>query len=265
MQYEGVLNKMQTELSDPIQYYLVFQNAFIHMNQLIGKEIEIRHTGYQCLNCGKEKKIFRQGFCYDCFMSSASVGDWIMRPELSTAHLDIEDRDLVYEKKIQLQPHIVYLAVASDLKIGVTRKTQVPTRWIDQGASFAIPVLEVPNRYLAGITEVALKSRYTDKTNWRKMLQNEILSVDLDDAVKGTAPYLPHESMPFFEQTQREILQLHYPVEKYPVKISSLNLDKSPCYKGRLTGIKGQYLIFEDGTVFNIRTYEGYKIVLTLF
>src|SRR5690606_21460482 len=102
MQYEGVLNKMQTELSDPIQYYLVFQNAFIHINQLIGKEIEIRHTGYQCLNCGKEKKIFRQGFCYDCFMSSASVGDWIMRPELSTAHLDIEDRDLVYEKKIRL-------------------------------------------------------------------------------------------------------------------------------------------------------------------
>jgi len=265
MQYEGVLNKMQTELSDPIQYYLVFQNAFIHMNQLIGKEIEIRHTGYQCLNCGKEKKIFRQGFCYDCFMSSASVGDWIMRPELSTAHLDIEDRDLVYEKKIQLQPHIVYLAVASDLKIGVTRKTQVPTRWIDQGASFAIPVLEVPNRYLAGITEVALKSRYTDKTNWRKMLQNEILSVDLDEAVKGTASYLPNESMPFFEQTRREILQLHYPVEKYPVKISSLNLDKSPYYKGRLTGIKGQYLIFEDGTVFNIRSYEGYKIILTLF
>lgn len=265
MQYEGVLNKMQTELSDPIQYYLVFQNAFIHMNQLIGKEIEIRHTGYQCLNCGKEKKIFRQGFCYDCFVSSASVGDWIMRPELSTAHLDIEDRDLVYEKRIQLQPHIVYLAVASDLKIGVTRKTQVPTRWIDQGASFAIPVLEVPNRYLAGITEVALKSRYTDKTNWRKMLQNEILSVDLDEAVKGTASYLPHESMPFFEQTHREILQLHYPVEKYPVKISSLNLDKSPSYKGMLVGIKGQYLIFEDGTVFNIRSYEGYKIILTLF
>lgn len=265
MQYEGVLNKMHTELSDPIQYYLVFQNAFIHMNQLIGKEIEIRHTGYQCLNCGREKKIFRQGFCYDCFMSSAAVGDWIMRPELSTAHLDIEDRDLIYEKKVQLQPHIVYLAVASDLKIGVTRKTQVPTRWIDQGASFAIPVLEVPNRYLAGITEVALKSRYTDKTNWRKMLQNEVPDIDLDEAVKGAGSYLPKESQPFYEQTQRQILQLYYPVEKYPVKINSLNLDKSPFYRGVLSGIKGQYLIFEDGTVFNIRTYEGYKITLSLF
>lgn len=264
MQYEGVLNKMQTQFLDPIQYYLVFQQAFIHMNQIINKEIEINHTGYQCLNCGKAKKIFRQGFCYDCFMSSPAVGDWIMRPELSTAHLDIEDRDLTYEKKVQLQPHVVYLAVASDVKIGVTRKTQVPTRWIDQGASFAIPVIEVPNRYLAGVTEVALKNHYTDKTNWRKMLQNDVLDVDLLNAVKTAGTFLPNEVMPYYEQTSHGILQLNYPVEKYPTKINSLNLDKTPSYKGVLKGIKGQYLIFDDGTVFNIRTYEGYKVNLNI-
>lgn len=264
MQYEGVLNKMQTQFLDPIQYYLVFQQAFIHMNQIINKEIEINHTGYQCLNCGKAKKIFRQGFCYDCFMSSPAVGDWIMRPELSTAHLDIEDRDLTYEKKVQLQPHVVYLAVASDVKIGVTRKTQVPTRWIDQGASFAIPVIEVPNRYLAGVTEVALKNHYTDKTNWRKMLQNDVLDVDLLNAVKTAGTFLPNEVMPYYEQTSHGILQLNYPVQKYPTKINSLNLDKTPSYKGILKGIKGQYLIFDDGTVFNIRTYEGYKVNLNI-
>lgn len=264
MQYEGVLNKMQTQFLDPIQYYLVFQQAFIHMNQIINKEIEINHTGYQCLNCGKAKKIFRQGFCYDCFMSSPAVGDWIMRPELSTAHLDIEDRDLTYEKKVQLQPHVVYLAVASDVKIGVTRKTQVPTRWIDQGASFAIPVIEVPNRYLAGVTEVALKNHYTDKTNWRKMLQNDVLDVDLLNAVKTAGTFLPNEVMPYYEQTSHGILQLNYPVQKYPTKINSLNLDKTPSYKGVLKGIKGQYLIFDDGTVFNIRTYEGYKVNLNI-
>lgn len=264
MQYEGVLNKMQTQFLDPIQYYLVFQQAFIHMNQIINKEIEINHTGYQCLNCGKAKKIFRQGFCYDCFMSSPAVGDWIMRPELSTAHLDIEDRDLTYEKKVQLQPHVVYLAVASDVKIGVTRKTQVPTRWIDQGASFAIPVIEVPNRYLAGVTEVALKNHYTDKTNWRKMLQNDVLDIDLLNAVKTAGTFLPNEVMPYYEQTSHGILQLNYPVQKYPTKINSLNLDKTPSYKGVLKGIKGQYLIFDDGTVFNIRTYEGYKVNLNI-
>ena len=264
MQYEGVLHKMQTQLLDPVQYYLVFQQTFIHMNQLINKEIEIQHTGYQCLNCGKAKKIFRQGFCYDCFISSPAVGDWIMRPELSTAHLDIEDRDLVYEKKVQLQPHVVYLAVASDVKIGVTRKTQVPTRWIDQGASFAVPVVEVPNRYLAGITEVALKNYYTDKTNWRKMLQNDVLSIDLNQAVVNASTLLPTELMGYYEQTTHGIIQLNYPVEKFPTKINSLNLDKTPNYKGRLVGIKGQYLIFDDGTVFNIRTYEGYKVNLSI-
>ncbi len=264
MQYEGVLNKMYTEFLNPIQYYLVFEQAFIHMNQVINKQIEIQHIGYVCLNCKKEKKIFRQGFCYDCFMKSAVAGDWIMRPELSTAHLGIEDRDLIYEQKVQLQPHIVYLAVASDLKIGVTRKTQMPTRWIDQGASYAIAVTEVPNRYLAGITEVALKSHYTDKTNWRKMLQNQILPVDLNEAIKQTATFLPAEIQPYFKQTKHEIFSFNYPVEKYPVSCTSLNLDKTPNFSGRLMGIKGQYLIFENGTVFNIRSYEGYKVNINI-
>ncbi len=102
-----------------------------------------------------------------------------MKPELSTAHLDIEDRDLDYEKRVQLQPHIVYLALSSEVKVGVTRKTQVPTRWIDQGAVQAIPIVEVPNRYLAGITEVALKNHFADKTNWQKMLKNECRPVSI--------------------------------------------------------------------------------------
>ena len=264
MQYEGVLNKMHTELQNPIQYYLVFRQAFLNMNQVINKRLVIKHTGYQCLNCKKEKRIFRQGFCYDCFMSSPAVGDWIMRPELSTAHLGIADRDLAYEEKVQLQPHVVYLAVASDVKIGVTRKTQIPTRWIDQGASFAVPVLEVPNRYLAGVTEVALKNHYTDKTNWRKMLQNNTLSVDLEQVINQSKTFLPEETLIYFEQTAHDILELNYPVEKYPAKINSLNLEKQPDYSGILTGIKGQYLLFEDGTVFNIRSYEGYKVELTV-
>lgn len=264
MQYEGVLNKMHTELQNPIQYYLVFRQAFLNMNQVINKRLVIKHTGYQCLNCKKEKRIFRQGFCYDCFMSSPAVGDWIMRPELSTAHLGIADRDLAYEEKVQLQPHVVYLAVASDVKIGVTRKTQIPTRWIDQGASFAVPVLEVPNRYLAGVTEVALKNHYTDKTNWRKMLQNNTLSVDLEQVINQSKTFLPEETSAYFEQTAHDILELNYPVEKYPAKINSLNLEKQPDYSGILTGIKGQYLLFEDGTVFNIRSYEGYKVELTV-
>lgn len=268
MTYEGVLTKMQTEFSHPIQYYLVFENSFLNLNQLLGKSLEINFLGYQCLICGKKKKIFRQGFCYDCFMSSASAGDWIMKPELSTAHLDIEDRDLEYEKRVQLQPHVVYLALSSDIKVGVTRKTQVPTRWIDQGAIQAIPIVEVPNRYLAGITEVALKNHYADKTNWQKMLKMnpETLgpTVDLLKEKASLKYLIPKEVQEYYDLNANDFYELHFPVLEYPKKVTSLNLDKSPTFSGKLTGIKGQYLLFEDGTVFNVRTFEGYVVKISI-
>jgi hypothetical protein len=264
MIYEGVLSKMPTELGNPIQYYLVFESSFLNLNQLLHKEISIQFVGYQCLNCGKKKKIFRQGFCYDCFYSSASVGDWIMKPELSTAHLGIEDRDLVYEQKVQLQPHIVYLALSSEVKVGVTRKTQMPTRWIDQGAEKAIVVVEVPNRYLAGITEVALKNHFADKTNWRKMLTNNFEAVDLVQEKAKVQAWLPDEVQEYFSPEKNEITQMNYPVVNYPAKVNSLNLDKTPHFKGQLIGIKGQYLLFADGTVFNVRSNEGYVVQITV-
>jgi hypothetical protein len=264
MTYQGVLSKMQTELGNPIQYYLVFEDSFLNVNQLLNKEIEINFAGYQCLNCNKKKKIFRQGFCYDCFYSSPAVGDWIMRPELSTAHLGIADRDLQYESKAQLQPHVVYLAVASEIKVGVTRKTQVPTRWIDQGAAQAIAVVEVPNRYLAGITEVALKDHYTDKTNWRKMLQQSNQVFDLITEKAKIESLIPAEVKEYFYAQKNDLYELQYPVLSYPAKVNSLNLDKTPSYAGKLTGIKGQYLLFEDGTVFNIRGSEGYIVTINV-
>ncbi len=264
MIYEGVLTKMQTEYSNPIQYYLVFENSFLSLNQLLDKNIEINFLGYQCLQCGKKKKIFRQGFCYDCFMSSPAAGDWIMKPELSTAHLDIEDRDLEYEKRVQLQPHIVYLALSSEVKVGVTRKTQVPTRWIDQGAVQAIPIVEVPNRYLAGITEVALKDHFADKTNWQKMLKNEVPDADLIRERANLKYLIPKEVQDYFHPEKEDLYDLHFPVMEFPKKVNSLNLDKTPNFFGKLMGIKGQYLMFQDGTVFNIRTYEGYVVKISL-
>lgn len=257
MQFEGTLRKMTTEIGDPIQYYMIFDDNFINVNQLLGKEIAIDLLGSQCLNCSKSKKVFRQGFCYDCFYQSPAVGDWIMRPELSKAHLGIADRDLEYETAVQITPHIIYLASSCEIKVGVTRGTQVPTRWIDQGAEAAIPIMEVPNRYLAGITEVALKSHFVDKTNWRKMLLNDVVSVDLEEARENLKHLLPDESREFFDLQPQTTLNLSYPVLQYPTKIKSLSLEKIPNFKGVLTGIKGQYLMFEDGTVFNVRSAEG--------
>lgn len=259
MLYEGVLRKMRTEMGSPIQYFLVFENDFINMNQALDRELQIDFIKFQCLNCGEDRPIYRQGFCKSCFFETPRAGDWIMKPELSKAHLGEEDRDLEYEKKMQLQPHIVYLANSSSIKVGVTRKSQVPTRWIDQGAHEAIEIVEVPNRYLAGITEVALKDHVSDKTSWRKMLQNDIEDVDLVEWRNKLKSSIPDEALDYF-LNDREETHMEFPVLKYPEKVNSLNLDKTPSYKGLLKGIKGQYLIFEDNIVFNVRGSEGYYV-----
>ena len=263
MNYEGVLTKMQTENGSPIQYYLVFENDFLHMNQLMDKKVSISFLHYQCLNCGLQKKIYRQGFCYDCFYEIPQAADWIMNPELSKAHLGIEDRDLAYEEKVQIQPHVVYLANSSSVKVGVTRKSQIPTRWIDQGAHEAIEIVEVPNRYLAGITEVALKDHVSDKTNWRTMLKNEIKDEDLVEWRNKLKQFIPTEAAEYYLENNAET-NLQFPVLKYPQKPKSLNLEKTPFYEGILKGIKGQYLIFDDDTVFNIRGNEGYVVSIVV-
>jgi len=263
MQYEGVLRKMQTEIGSPIQYYMLFESDFLNVNQVLEKTLKIEFIKHQCLNCGNDRPIYRQGFCRTCFFEIPSAGDWIMRPELSKAHLDQEDRDLAYEKKVQLQPHIVYLANSSNVKVGVTRKAQVPTRWIDQGAHEAIEIVEVPNRYLAGITEVALKDHVGDKTNWRTMLTNNVVDENLQEWREKLKQYIPEEALPYYLETNKET-ELEFPVLQYPTKVKSLNLTKTPSFEGKLKGIKGQYLIFEDNTVFNVRGSEGYYVGLTI-
>lgn len=263
MKYEGVLTKMSTELIDTVQYYLLFEQDFLHLNQVLDKRLSINFLRYQCMKCRRQKKIFRSGYCYDCHTQSAEVGDWIMRPELSTAHLDIEDRDLAFEKSVQLAPHVVYLANSSNVKVGVTRKTQVPVRWIDQGAHKAIEVVEVPNRYLAGITEVALMKHVSDKTSWREMLCNKLEECDLSEIRENLRQYLPEEVREYYIDNAK-IHDIHFPVLQYPAVVRPFSLTKAPYYEGVLKGIKGQYLIFEDGVAFNIRSHEGFVVQLTV-
>lgn len=262
--FSGVLKKMNTAFGPSVGYYLNLKDDFVALHQFIDQSITLEMIGYECLNCSRTEPIFRQGFCKKCFFESPNAGDWIMRPELSTAHLDIEDRDLVYEKKVQLQPHIVYLALSSHLKVGVTRKTQVPTRWIDQGAHQALAVLEVPNRYLAGVGEVALKEIYSDKTNWRKMLQNEAEPIDWVSERNKAIDHLPKELKPYVLHENTEPLAIEFPINRYPEKVKSLNLIKEQNYTAVLKGIKGQYLIFEDDTVFNVRSNEGLVVNLSV-
>ena len=259
-----VLTKMKVELKDDVNYYLDFKNDLLHMNSLIGKKIKLKHIGYECLNCQSNQVIYRQGFCKNCFFEIPSTAEWIMKPELSKAHLGVEERDLVFEKQVQLKPHILYLAFSSSIKVGVTRKTQVPFRWIDQGAIKAIQILELPNRYLAGISEVELKKSYADKTNWREMLKMDDNNVDLEKERIKALEFIPEEAKQFIKDNSFSALNIKYPVTRYPVKPKSLNIVKENKFQGELCGIKGQYLIFSDDTVFNIRSNEGVILELDL-
>ena len=262
--FKGVLNKMQTELKDDLNYFLELGNDFINLNQILGSKIKISFIGYECLNCKSDIQLFRQGHCKKCFFELPSTADWIMKPELSKAHLNIEERDLEYEKNIQLKPHILYLAFSSNVKVGVTRKSQVPYRWIDQGAVQAIEIAEFPNRYLAGISEVQLKNFYADKTNWREMLKTSNSNVDLELESNKALEKLPKEALDSIQTKKYSTFNINYPVNKYPEKPKSLNLTKEKSFSSELVGVKGQYLIFSDGTVFNVRSNEGIVIDLEI-
>lgn len=260
MQMRGRILKMKTELQSPVQYHLPMDEQLLGMNQWIGKHIKFRFDGeIYCLDCGvKTKKSFNQGFCYTCFQNSPMAAECIIKPELCRAHLG-EGRDIDWEREHHLKDHYVYLAVSSRVKVGITRDTQLPTRWIDQGASYAVPIAKTPNRYLCGMIEVSLKEYLSDRTAWQRMLKNEIAHVDLIEKRNEIFDLIPSDFQEYIVP-EEEILHIEYPVNEYPSKVKSLSFDKTPVIEGRLMGIKGQYLLFEGGQVLNMRKHQAYVI-----
>ena len=258
-----ILSKMKVEQPSNVQYTLRDENNSVLMNSLIGKELTLTHTENKyCSVCdSKVKKFFGQGFCYPCFAKAPENSECIIRPELCKGH-EGEGRDPEWEKRNHVQPHMVYLALTSAVKVGVTRKESLVSRWIDQGAWKTMVLAEVPNRYLAGCLEVALKEFMTDKTNWRKMLKNEMnFEFDLPSFKKQISDQVPAELQQYLSMDE-QLLEIKYPVVAYPEKVASLNFDKTPIISGILKGIRGQYLFFEGGKVLNIRKFTGYEVEL---
>ncbi len=261
MQLEGNILKMRSEIATPVNYFLPIGDEEVLMNELIGSNIHLQYNGrINCITCGKKTKTsFAQGFCYNCLQSAPEASESVLRPELSKAHLGIA-RDMEWAEKYDLIDHYVYLAVSSNVKVGVTRNSQIPTRWIDQGASMAIKLARTPNRHIAGIIEVFLKKHFTDKTNWRAMLKNEIAqNIHLLEEKQKAIQLLPSELQNYIDP-ENSITKIEYPVLSFPDTIKSIGFDKQPTIQGILKGIKGQYLIFENNTVLNIRKHNGYFI-----
>ncbi len=258
------LLKMATRPETPVGYWLENPDQSHALKPLLGQSVRLAFTGLiTCTHCGKKiTKTFMDGLCFKCFQTLPQGDPGILRPELDQAHLGIA-RDMEWARANSLVDHYVYLAVASGLKVGVTRHTQVPTRWIDQGASMAIRLAKTPYRQLAGLIEVELKKHFNDKTNWQKMLKNiSDGPVDLIEQKQRAWQFLPEE-LRLYVTDQDEITRLEYPVLEYPKKITSLKLDKQPVVEAPLVGIRGQYLIFKGGWVLNVRNHSGYWVELS--
>lgn len=255
--------KATADESGLVHYELATNDGNVAMNSLVGEDILLRFTGkIKCIACGKSiKKTYGQGYCYPCYTTSPETEDCVLRPHLCQAHLGIA-RDLEYATQHCLIEHYVYLAISGGLKVGVTRHTQIPTRWIDQGASQGLIIAKTPNRHLAGAIEVELMKTFSDKTNWRSMLTNIEPAIDLYGERERLSNILEGDLKKYLTN-EFNITPLTYPVSEYPVKVSSLNFDKNAEVKGKLQGIRGQYLIFAKGEVINLRSFTGYEIDVT--
>ena len=265
MQYFGQISKMSSELKDTILYYFNIGDDTIYLNNFLNKNIEISFDGdIKCIECElKIKKTFMQGYCYKCFITSPKTSECIFKPHLCRAHLG-EARDLEWSKKNCLTNQYVYLSLTSNVKVGVTRENQIPTRWIDQGAHYAIKFAKTPNRYLAGAIEVEISKHISDRTNWRKMLQGEFIEDDLENKKNELIKKLPEEYKNYICK-KNNIVKLNYPKTDKLDKIKSINIEKTPYIKGKLTGIKGQYLIIDNLYVLNVRKYTGYYFSVTVY
>lgn len=260
---EGNILKMKTDLKEVVQYHLPIGDELLHMNPLIGKKISLRFDGIiNCIATGEEiKKSFGQGYSFKSFRTLAQCDMCLVRPE--TCHYaDGTCREPGWGEKHCMIPHYIYLSVASGLKVGITRETNLPYRWMDQGATMALPILKVKDRLTSGLIEVELSKSYADKTNWRKMLKGDVEAVDLhrvqEEIYEDFGNLIDDYEA---EDLDENILEINYPIESVPEKITSLSFDKMPLIEGVLTGIKGQYLILDTG-VLNIRKHNGYSIKL---
>lgn len=265
---------MQASLPDPdapVYYQMILGEQQIAMNPLIGESIQLTYAGeIRCQNCQRlTKKSYSGGFCFPCSQKLAQCDLCFMKPEL--CHFAQGTcREPEWGVQVCMQDHIVYLANSSGIKVGITRISQIPTRWLDQGATQALPIFRVSSRYHSGLMEVIFKNYVSDRTDWRKMLRGPAEPIDLGEQRDRLQATCADEIKLLQQQlgeaaitplTGEKVLEITYPVTQYPQKISSLNFDKTPEIAGKLLGIKGQYLMMDNG-VLNIRKFNGYQITM---
>ncbi|GIZ84452.1 hypothetical protein KAM436_24770 [Aquipseudomonas alcaligenes] len=267
----GSLSKMAVRLGETAQYAFRLDEQEVPVNPLLGKRVRLEFLGaIHCTHCGrKTKKSFSQGYCYPCFTKLAQCDSCIVSPE--KCHFDAGTcREPEWGEQFCMTDHVVYLANSSGIKVGITRASQIPTRWLDQGASQALPIFRVATRQQSGFVEDLLRTQVADKTNWRALLKGDAVPLDLpairDQLLESCAEGIAALQQRFGLQAiqpvgDAEVLEIRYPVQAYPTKVASHDLEKTPVVEGILRGIKGQYLILDTG-VINLRKYTAYQVAV---
>ena len=270
---EGNLRKMRGTLEgDAVSYGLPLNDDVVPLNDLIGHSLTLSYLGeINCINCGrKTKKSFNQGYCYPCFQKLAQCDSCIVSPQKCHYH-EGTCREPEWGDANCMIDHFVYLANTSGLKVGITRGTQIPTRWIDQGAVQALPIFRVASRLDSGLVEALFKDHVADKTAWQTILKGVAVELDLTQERDRLADLVSDEIKALQDTrgltaitpiNEFDVQAINYPVLEYPTKVKSMTFDKLPEVSGRLMGIKGQYLIFDTG-VINMRRHAGYRIAVT--
>jgi hypothetical protein len=267
----GALSKMTIRLGETAQYAFRLDETEVPVNPLLGKRIRLEFLGaIHCSHCGrKTKKSFAQGYCYPCFTKLAQCDSCIMSPE-KCHHEQGTCREPGWGEQYCMTEHVVYLANSSGIKVGITRATQLPTRWLDQGASQALPIFRVATRQQSGFVEDLLRTQVADKTNWRALLKGDADPVDLagvreqlmSSCAEGIAALQQRFGLQAIQPVSDvEVLEIRYPVDAYPTKVASHDLEKTQVVEGILKGIKGQYLILDTG-VINLRKYTAYQVAV---
>jgi hypothetical protein len=267
----GALSKMAVRLGETAQYAFRLDEQEVPVNPLLGRRIRLEFLGaIHCSHCGrKTKKSFAQGYCYPCFTKLAQCDSCIMSPE--RCHYDAGTcREPQWGEQFCMTDHVVYLANSSGIKVGITRASQIPTRWLDQGASQALPIFRVATRQQSGFVEDLLRTQVADKTNWRALLKGDAEPVDLagvreqlmSSCAEGIAALQARFGLQAIQPVSDvPVLEIRYPVDAYPTKVASHDLEKTPVVEGILKGIKGQYLILDTG-VINLRKYTAYQVAV---
>lgn len=270
MQMEGALRKMAITADEEgkAYYALRLDDNVLPLNGLLGKTVRLIWAGaIRCVHCHRPtNKSFAQGHCYPCFKRLASCDTCIMSPE-RCHYAQGTCREPAWGEQHCMAPHLIYLANSSALKVGITKPSQLPTRWLDQGATQAVPILDVNSRLQSGLVEDTLRSVLSDRTSWQAMLKGEAAELDLASTRSTVLAQFKQELNALRAEWGNEALRVrkdiprrfHYPVLAYPKKVKSFNLDRQPIIEGQLMGMKGQYLILDAG-VINLRKYSGYHV-----